>query len=183
MDINIIEPKAVHDFYDGVLEGQGIKSYKKMFSQIREIYKDAGELSPDTLMYTVYSMEEIDKEGPGELYWGLTILEPVLVAGECNMTRGHFHQDKDCAEFYIGLGGEGLLLLMDETGKTWAERIFPNSVHHISGKLAHRLVNTGDEQLKVGACWPASAGHDYETIERRGFSCRVMKEDGKITFV
>lgn len=117
---------------------------------------------------------------PGELLWGLTILEPLCVSGECNMTRGHFHQDRNCAEYYFGLGGNGLLLLMDEEGTCHAEKVFKGSLHHISGKLAHRLINTGDEQLKVGACWSPAAGHDYEAIEKREFSYRVFKEDNEI---
>lgn len=98
------------------------------------------------------------------------------------MTRGHFHQDRDCAEFYFGVEGEGLLLLMDSEGEVWAEKIFKGSLHHIDGSLAHRVVNTGDVQLKVGACWPTTAGHDYDAIEAHEFPCRVMRVNGEILF-
>jgi hypothetical protein len=38
-----------------------------------------------------------------------------------------------------------------------------------------RLVNIGDSQLAVGACWPSDAGHDYASIDRAGFSVRVLR--------
>ncbi len=178
--MKIFEPKVIHDMYEGVIEGADVKCYKKTFEQISNIYENSENIPKDTLMYTVYSFQEIDDMISGELLWGLTILEPVYVVGECNMTRGHFHQDKNCAEYYFGLGGEGLLLLMDEDGNCHAEKVFKGSLHHISGKLAHRLINTGEERLKVGACWPPVAGHDYEAIEKKEFTYRVFKENGKI---
>ena len=98
------------------------------------------------------------------------------------MTKGHFHVNKDCAEIYFGIAGVGLLLLMDEEGHTWAEKVYEGSLHHIDGRIAHRLVNTGDEDLKVGACWPTSAGHDYHAIEKREFGYRVYKRNGQIEF-
>lgn len=178
--MKIIEPKVIHKMYDGVIEGENVNCYKKSFEQISGIYEDKAGVPNDTLMYTVYSYEEVDAPVTGELLWGLTVLEPVCVSGECNMTRGHFHRDKNCAEYYFGLGGNGLLLLMDEEGNCHAEKVFKGSLHHISGKLAHRLVNVGNEQLKVGACWSPLAGHDYEAIEKKEFPYRIFSENGKI---
>ena len=156
--------------------------YEKSFSQIKQIYKDDNNVDENTLMYTVYSYEKGDSNKAGDLYWGLTILEPVYINGECNMTRGHFHNDLNCAEFYFGIDGEGLLMLMDENGKTWCEKVFKGSLHHIDGKLAHRLLNTGDTQLKVGACWPTVAGHDYAKIEDKEFGYRVFKKEDELIF-
>lgn len=176
----IKDPEAVHDFYDGVIEGKNVKCYQKLFEQISGIYQDSSGAAPDTLMYTVYSYENTEARVTGELLWGLTVMEPVLVSGECNMTRGHFHLNRSCAEFYFGLSGNGLLLLMDENGSCRSERVFKGSVHHISGSMAHRLVNTGNEQLKVGACWSPAAGHDYDAIKKTGFPYRIFCENGKI---
>ena len=85
-------------------------------------------------------------------------MEPVTIHGECNMTRGHFHMDWDCAEFYFGISGTGLLLLMDEDGKAWAERVAPGSLHHIDGHLAHRLINTGVRFCAWGPAGPPRPG-------------------------
>lgn len=137
-------------------------------------------LDEDTTMYEVYTFSKGDSHQKGNLNWGLTIMKPVNVCEECNITRGHFHEDLSCAEFYFCLGGTGVLLLMDELGNCWAEKMEVGSIHHIDGKLAHRLVNTGDTELKVGACWPLTAGHDYRRIEEFPFTVRVYKRDGQI---
>ena len=49
------------------------------------------------------------------------------------------------------------------------------SVHYIPGNVAHRLANTGTEVLRVGACWPSDAAHDYATIAASGFMKRLFK--------
>lgn len=163
--------------WNGVLEGEQVSYYQKWFKDIKSIYMNCEGMSEDTLMYTVFSKEEEAIEG--HLNWGLTVLEPVTVNGECNMTRGHFHQDLNCQEYYWCSQGHGLLLLMDEQGECWAEEVKPNSLHHIDGHLAHRLINTGNEQMKVVACWPSTSGHDYRRIENHPFPVRVFKENGK----
>ncbi len=59
----------------------------------------------------------------------------------------------------------------------------PGSLHYIPGHTAHRVVNTGDQILKFGACWPSDAGHNYETITSQGFSARVKEIDNSIELV
>lgn len=175
--MKIIKADAFH--FD-TLEGGHIVKGVKTLGSVRGLYENSQGLPDETPVYTVYSHEDCDPKLRGELYWGLTVLEPLLVNGECNMTRGHFHQDRDCAEYYFGIEGRGLLLLMDEAGETWAEQVEKGSLHHIPGRLAHRLVNVGDVPLKVGACWPATAGHDYGSVERLEFGYRIFKQDGQV---
>ncbi|MGL5042938.1 MAG: glucose-6-phosphate isomerase family protein [Culicoidibacterales bacterium] len=181
--MKIVEPRALHFIESGVIEGKEVEHYKKPFSGVINLYqnrKRAEELA-DTVAYTVYSYTAGNPEQKGNLNWGLTILHPILVDGECNMTRGHFHEDRDCAEFYFGIEGKGLLLLMDNEGNTWAETVFSGSLHHINGQLAHRLVNTGNSDLKVGACWPTTAGHNYAAIVEKNFGYRIfLSEKGKV---
>ena len=179
--MSVLEPAVFHDIPDGIVRGKDVKMYKKEFKAIKGIYLDPRSVADDTLMYFVYSHEAGSPEKLGDLFWGLTIMEPVLVNGECNMTRGHFHLDRNCAEYYVCLGGTGLLLLMDENGATHAEKMYRNSLHHIDGAYAHRIINTGDERFLVGACWPTTAGHDYEAIEKHPFPFRVFKRNGAIT--
>lgn len=154
----------------------------KYIEEMAQIYanSEAAKAAGRTLAYTVYAYTEGDETLKGNLNWGLSVLEPVTVDGEYNMTRGHFHVDRDCAEFYFGISGNGLLLLMDESGKTWAEKVEAGSVHHIDGHVAHRLINSGDVQLKVGACWPTTAGHDYDALEEHPFQYRVFREEGEM---
>lgn len=72
---------------------------------------------------------------------------------------------------------------MDESGKCWFEPMQPGSLHYIPGYIAHRLANTGDTPLRVGACWPSDAGHDYASIAEHGFTARLMNVGGVPTLV
>jgi len=179
--MEIREPRYIHDFYENIIKGD-VKYYEKFFSQIKGIYANSEGVDENTLMYTVYSCENGDPDKLGNLNWGLTILQPVYVNGECNMTRGHFHENTDCAEYYFGTGGEGLLLFMDKDGKAWAEKVFKGSLHYIDGEYAHRFVNTGEEPCSLGACWPSAAGHNYAAIEKHDFPYRVYKINGEVVF-
>lgn len=178
--MKIMEPEVVHHILNGVLEGNDVKKYIKRYNEVEYLYENKRDDNP--IVYEVYSYTK-GADVLGNLIWGLTVLKPVLSRCECNMTKGHFHKNKDCSEFYFGIQGEGLLLLMDETGKTWAEKVYEGSLHHISGQIAHRLVNVGEEDLKVGACWPTSAGHDYISIENQEFEYRIKKIDGSLKYI
>ena len=177
--MRVIDPQVIHHIHQGVLEGENVETYTKKYHEVSYLYKNKREDNP--IVYEVYSYTK-GKNVLGNLYWGLTVLKPVYSHGECNMTKGHFHEDKNCVEIYFGIAGDGLLLLMDETGYTWAEKVFEGSLHHIEGTVAHRLVNTGDVDLKVGACWPTAAGHDYAAINEREFGYRIFKRDNHIEF-
>lgn len=178
--MEILEPSVIHHISQGVLEGKDVETYTKKYHEVSYLYEKPRE--DDPVVYEVYSYSK-GEDVLGNLNWGLTVLKPVLSHDECNMTKGHFHENKDCVEFYFGIQGEGLLLLMDESGHTWAEKVFEGSLHHINGHVAHRLVNTGDVDLKVGACWPTSAGHDYAAIKEKEFGYRVKKVDDQIEFI
>jgi glucose-6-phosphate isomerase len=67
---------------------------------------------------------------------------------------------------------------MDRAGHTWAEDMTPGSLHYIAGEVAHRIVNTGDKPIRVTACWPSDAGHDYQVEGGRGFGARIVEERG-----
>ncbi|MFD3155970.1 glucose-6-phosphate isomerase family protein [Haloimpatiens sp. FM7330] len=183
--MKIIDPKVYHKMPEGILEGDEVKHYKKYLKDVKNLYKYEDEELNDsgTIMYEVHSYGKGDEDKKGNLFWGLTVMNPVYIKDECNMTRGHFHEDLNCAEFYFGLQGEGLLLLMNKDGEMWAEKISKGSLHHIDGELAHRIINTGNEVLKVGACWPTVSGHDYKSIEDKEFPYRVFNNNGEIQLV
>lgn len=175
--MKMIEPQAIYSPAQ-ILEGKNVTHTCKHYAEAMGFYHSASACLPAaTKMYEVYSYTTQDDAYPGHLSWGLTVLYPLMVDGECNMTRGHFHSDTRSGEFYYGLQGQGLLMLMDDAGTTWAEKVFPGSVHSILGTLAHRLINTGDEALSVAACWPNGAGHDYQRVEKQPFGYRVYKNE------
>ncbi|NIY48107.1 glucose-6-phosphate isomerase family protein [Cedecea colo] len=131
----------------------------------------------DTPVYRVEMLRS--PQGEGELFVGITHLQPGRVGDEFYMTRGHFHQRREQGEVYFGLRGTGLLLLQNEQGVARLEQISPGSVHIIPGFTAHRLINTGSEVLSALAVWPSVAGHDYAALAH-GFALRVIEQDGKI---
>lgn len=178
--MKIIEPQVIHHINQGVIEGNNVQKAVKKYHEVAYLYEN--KRNDDPIVYEVYTYSQGDNV-LGNLNWGLTILKPIYSHDECNMTKGHFHENKDCVEFYFGIAGEGLLLLMDEEGQTWAEKVYEGSLHHIDGHVAHRLINTGNTDLKVGACWPTSAGHDYARIEEKEFGYRIYKHDEKIVCV
>lgn len=176
--MKIKEAKYNQDFFNGVINGENIESYKKLYKDISFAYDSEDEtLDDNTEMYKVYSFDE---GGENTILWGLTILHPITVAGECNLTRGHFHMDRSEPEIYFGLSGNGLLMYMDDDGECFAEKVSNGSIHYIDGKYAHRLINTGDIDFRVGAVWRKVAGHDYNAIENKNFPYRVYKINGEI---
>ena len=132
----------------------------------------------DTLAYHVQSWMPVPDGTPGGLFFGTSTILPGKVGNEYFMTKGHFHAQSDRAEFYWGVQGQGMLILMDRERNTWAEEVYPGSLHYIGGEIAHRLANTGSENLVVGACWPSDAGHEYNVIATNGFSARLVEVDG-----
>ena len=129
----------------------------------------------DRIVYEVDRHQPAAEGTEGALYFGITHIHPGDIGGEFHMTKGHFHANGSRAEYYWGIHGRGVLLLMSRDGETRAEEVRPGSLHYIPGDLGHRLVNTGDTSLDVGACWPADAGYDYGSIAERGFGLRVMR--------
>ena len=173
--MEIKDAKVFHDYLNGVIEGEDVKKSTKLYADAKTFYSSVdSSISDDQIMYEVYSYEH---DG---LCYGLTVMQPVCVNGECNVTRGHFHENLDCDEIYCGMGGEGILLLMDEDYHCHAEKVKCGSVHYIDGHLAHRLVNTGNSELKVQCMWPSNAGHDYKRVEEHPFTVRVYKENGEL---
>jgi glucose-6-phosphate isomerase len=99
------------------------------------------------------------------------------------MTKGHFHAIRERSEIYVGLSGEGRLVMATEDGRPAVETIAAGTVNYVPGFWAHRTVNVGDEPLVFLAVYPADAGYDYGTIEEEGFPVLVVERDGEATVV
>lgn len=156
---------------------------RKTIGELGGVFVDANawqQVAPSTLAYTVAAHFPVADGAEGGLFFGVSMIEPGVVGEEFFMTRGHFHAKRDRGEYYWGESGEGLLILMAEDRKGRVEKVRPGSLHYIPGHTAHRLVNTGTTQLRVGACWPSDAGHDYDTIAKNGFSIRVFSRKGEV---
>ncbi len=171
---------------DYSMKGDPIIHQTRLLKEIGGIFHDQellSEMSQETIAYSVQSWLPVAEGTPGGLFFGVSTIYPGKVGDEYFMTKGHFHAQSDRAEFYWGIQGNGMLILMDRERNTWAEVVYPGSLHYIGGEIAHRLANTGNVNLIVGACWPSDAGHDYEEIALTGFSARLVEVDGKPTLV
>ncbi|MFH0816148.1 MAG: glucose-6-phosphate isomerase family protein [Methanobacteriota archaeon] len=142
--------------------------------------KDSKEGTPEKEIYKVISPAE---QEPSDLTYAVTIIMPGKVGDEYHMTRGHFHKSADAGELYYGLAGSGVILMQDRLGSVTEVDIAEGAVVYIPPGLAHRSVNTGQGELVFLAVYSPQAGHDYESIVRRGFSKRVVERDGKVEMV
>lgn len=170
---------------EGKLSGEGVFRSVRTIGDLEHVFADEearSAMEPGKLVYEV-EMHDRCGEVEGGLFFGVSHVYPGKVGNEYYMTKGHFHEKRDRGEYYWGIRGEGVLLLMDENRNTWAERVSPGSLHYIHGHVAHRLINTGSETMMVGACWPSDAGHDYASIQREGFAARIVERDGEMHVV
>jgi len=175
----IIKPPLL--FIQNLLIGNEVEKSCRKLTDLQEIFEDKTAyeaMNPDTLLYEVYSYIPSQEGASGALNFGITNIYPGKVGQEYFMTKGHFHALDDRAEYYWGIEGEGILILMNRERKTWGEKMFPGSLHYIPGGVAHRVANTGRQVLSFGACWTSDAGHNYDEIAQNGFSARLMEVNG-----
>jgi glucose-6-phosphate isomerase len=132
----------------------------------------------DPRLYTVANVEPA--QGDGALHCSITRMLPGRVGDEYYFTKGHYHAWRAAAEYYVGLSGQGLILLEDErTGECWQLPLTPHGAAYIPGYAAHRTVNVGDEPLVFLGIYPAQAGHDYGAIVERNFRHVVVEVGGR----
>jgi glucose-6-phosphate isomerase len=124
----------------------------------------------------VYEVQQRDlPEEVGQLVCCTTTVNAGTVGDEYFMTKGHYHAVRETAEIYLGLSGEGRLLLQTEVGETSVLRLDRGTVAYVPPSWAHRTVNVGNDPLVFFAVYPGQAGHDYEAIEASGFARRVFR--------
>ena len=131
----------------------------------------------DTMVYEVYEFRR--PETAGDLRLGISIVHPGRVGGEYFMTKGHFHTVLETAEVYFCLAGEGRMVMETPDGECAVEELRPGKVLYVPPCWAHRSVNTCSKtDLITFFVYPAHAGHDYATIETRGFRKLVLAGEG-----
>jgi glucose-6-phosphate isomerase len=158
-----------------------IERASKTVGQLGSVFLDEPArrmINAEKVVYAVEYWRPVADGTEGGLFWGNSTVFPGVVGEEYFMTRGHFHVRRDRAEYYSTIAGSGMLVLMDEQRRGSVQVMEPGTTHYIPGKIAHRVVNTGEAPLTFLACWPSDAGHDYATIDEQGFSLRVMRRNG-----
>lgn len=131
----------------------------------------------DSLVYEFHSMPV--PEHAGDLAFGCSIVYPGKVGNEYYMTKGHFHTILDTAEIYYCIGGQGYMLMENPEGDWLAMELEAGKAVYVPKRYAHRSVCTGSEPLRTFFVFRADAGHDYGTIETKGFRKLLVEKDGK----
>ncbi|MFC5653274.1 glucose-6-phosphate isomerase family protein [Paenibacillus solisilvae] len=156
-------------------ETYGALKTVRRLSQMKSLYADqeaADRLleNGDPVIYEVYELPHPNDET--DLLVNITVLYPGYVGDEPYMTKGHFHREPDTAEAVIGLSGEGELLVQNREGELRSLKVAAGRISYAGGGWAHRVVNTGSENLVFFAVSGANIVHDYETAAELNFKKR-----------
>jgi glucose-6-phosphate isomerase len=135
----------------------------------------------DIPLYEVYENQLPNK--PGELQFGTSIVYPGKIGDEYFMTKGHFHSVLETAEVYYCLRGHGYMMMETPEGEWSVEELTPGVVLYVPPTWAHRSINVGNEKLITFFVYPGDAGHDYGTIEVKGFRKLLVEKDQKPTVI
>ena len=159
---------------------------KRRLSQMKDMFYDskaADEIlkTDDPLIYEFYELG--CPERPGDLLFGTTILYPGKVGSEYYMTKGHFHTHLETAEVYYTLDGEGYMVMENPEGDTIELPLTKGQAVYVPRRYAHRTVNTGTQPLVLFFTFAADAGHDYGTIETKGYHKMLVEQNSKAAVI
>jgi glucose-6-phosphate isomerase len=157
-------------------------STKRYLNQMKGMFADdaafAKMLPDNPLVYEFFELGAPDDAG--DIAFGTSITYPGKVGGEYFMTKGHFHTVLETAEVYYGLSGEGFMLTESPEGDVAAHPVAPGKAVYVPKRYAHRSVNTGSVPLVTFFAFRGDAGHNYATIETKGFRKLIVEgTDGK----
>jgi glucose-6-phosphate isomerase, archaeal len=169
------------DLDRGIIEGALVT--ERRLSDVAECFGDSSVcreilVKENPLLYTVSTVTPA--EGEGQLHYGLGRLMPGKVGDEYFLTKGHYHAWREAAEVYVGLCGEGMMLLEDEpSGESRLLPLGAGNVVYVPGRTAHRTINVSRVPLVYLGIYPAAAGHDYGAIAQRNFRQVVIDQAGR----
>jgi len=136
----------------------------------------------DVLVYEFFDMQV--PESPNEVAYGTSITYPGKVGNEFFMTKGHFHTVLNTAEVYYCLRGHGYMLMETLEGEWEARELTPGIAVYVPCRFAHRSINvSASEPLITFFAFPGHAGHDYGSIETKGFRKLLVEQDNKPVFI
>ena len=135
---------------------------ERRLSKMKDMFHDTDAAAQileieDPILYRWFELGA--PERAGDLAFGVTILNPGKVGDEYYMTKGHFHTMLETAEVYYTLSGEGYMIMEDPEG------------------------DTQEQPLITFFVFAADAGHDYGSIETKGYHKIVVEKDGKPAIV
>ena len=186
--MNTTASRMVHfDLETGLARPDSRASLKRRLSDMKGMYADETAFAEcvaagDPVVYEFYDMGV--PETPLEVAYGTSIVYPGKVGEEFHMTKGHFHTVLESAEVYFCIRGHGLMLMENPEGDVEVQEMKPGSAVYVPGRFAHRSVNVDPhETLVTFFSFRADAGHDYGTIETRGYRKLVVARGGTWTLV
>ncbi len=161
----------------------GVDTGKRYLSQMRGMYHDDAAFDrlvreKDALVYEFHGLPA--PETDGDLAFGASIVYPGKVGDEYFMTKGHFHTILDTAEVYYCLSGRGYMLMENPEGDWRALALSPGKAVYVPPRYAHRSINVGaDAPLVTFFVFRADAGHDYGSIETKGYRKLLVEREGE----
>ena len=157
-------------------------SIRRHLSKMQNMFADAeayaaARAQGDPVVYEFYDMGVPHSEK--DVAYGTSITYPGKIGREYYMTKGHFHTVIDTAEVYYCLRGRGFMMMESPEGKVEWRELTRGTAVYVPGRYAHRSINvSATEPLITFFAFPGHAGHDYGTIETRGFRKLVVEENG-----
>lgn len=153
---------------------------KRYLSQMKDMFYDSASVEAVLKVSdpVIYEFHELGcPERPGDLAFGTSIVYPGCIGDEYYMTKGHFHTILETAEVYYTLSGEGYMVMENPEGDTVELPLRAGEALYVPRRYAHRSVNTGDQPLVMFFTFGADAGHDYGTIETKGYHKMIVKRE------
>ncbi|PKM96306.1 MAG: glucose-6-phosphate isomerase [Firmicutes bacterium HGW-Firmicutes-1] len=152
-----------------------LSNMKGMFADEKAFENILKDKDPKIYDFTEMGFEEVKED----LLYGTSITYPGKVGNEYFMTKGHFHTILETAEVYYCISGEGYMLMETPEGEWQADKLEAGKAVYVPARWAHRSINSGKTPLVTFFCFRADAGHDYGTIESKGFRKLIVEKDGK----
>lgn len=162
---------------------EGCETISRRLSDLTGLFADSDAFEAalrngDPVIYSVSSIQSA--QGEGQLHCGLGVIMPGRIGDEYYFTKGHLHSWRETAEFYVGLKGQGMMILENETShESVIIDLLPHSIVYVPDHTAHRTVNVGDTPLVYLGIYPAEAGHDYGAIAERNFKQVIVAKNSK----
>lgn len=160
---------------------------KRYLSEMKGMFADSEAEAKmiaegDPMVYEFHGMPA--PEHGGDLAFGCSICYPGKVGDEYFMTKGHFHTILETGEVYYCLSGHGYMLLENPEGDWRALELEAGKAVYVPKRYAHRSINvSATEPLVTFFVFRADAGHNYGTIEEKGYRKLLVERDGKPTII
>lgn len=157
---------------------------KRFLSKVKGMFNDEAaadeeiKKNGDKLVYEFHEMGA--PEHDGDLAYGISIVYPGKVGNEYHMTKGHFHCILETGEVYYCLSGHGYMMLESPEGDWSCQELLPGKMVYCPKRYAHRSINVSpNEPLRTFFVFRGDAGHDYGSIEEKGYRNLLVEENGE----